>query len=142
MIDEDVTSLNCAGRGKSVPASASPTVLSSKAISKVLGANLLLATGVPSAWCTAGKAGVTTSKNALRNKVGAVTTVAGITTSLIIPIRIRSARGVGAALVVGSAPVLLGIGDDSISVVSKAGRNQHAKNCNGLEHGYLIKKRR
>ena len=136
MVDEDITSLDVGGRSLLVAAGASPAVLGLEAVTKVLGTDLLLAAGVASAGRTTRELGVATSKDALGDKVGAVTTVAGVTAGLATPVGVGSARSVGAALVVGSAPVLLGIGNDSASVVgSKAGCNQHAKDNNGFEHG-------
>ena len=136
MVDEDIANLDVAGRSLLVPAGASPPVSGLEAVTKVLGTNLLLPTRIPSAGCTTGELGVTTSKNALGDKVGTVTSMRAVTASLATPVRIGRAGGVGAALVVGSAPVLLGVGNDSVSVIGcKAGRDQHAKNSDGFEHG-------
>ena len=136
VVDEDITSLDVAGRGLLVAAGASPAVLGLEAVTEVLGTDLLLAAGVTSAGGTTGELGVATSEKALGDEVGAVTTVGAVAASLATPVGVGGAGSVSTALVVGSAPVLLGVGNDSVSVVSsKAGRNQHAKDNNGFEHG-------
>ena len=86
MIDENITSLDVAGRSLLVPAGASPSVLSLEAVTKILSTNLLLPARIPSARSTTRKLSVTTSENALGDKVGTITTVASIPASLAAPV--------------------------------------------------------
>ena len=134
MVDEDIANLDVAGRSLLVPAGASPPVSGLEAVTKVLGTNLLLPTRIPSAGSTARKLGVTTSKKALGDKVGAIPTVPAITASLATPVRIGRAGGVGAALVVGSAPVLLGVVHSSVPIVGEGSREEKSNDTNRFEH--------
>ena len=135
VVDEDITRLDVGGGSLLVAAGAGPAELGLEAVAEVLGADLLLAAGVASAGCTAGEVGVAASDEALGDEVGAVATVGGVAADLAAPVAVGGAGGVGAALVVGGVPPLLGVGDGVVAVVgSKAGGNQHAEDNKGFEH--------
>ena len=134
VVDEDITSLDVAGRCLLVPAGASPSVLSLEAVAKVLGTNLLLPTRIPSAGCTTAEVGMATSKDALGDKVGTVTSMRAVTASLTAPVRVRRAGGVGAALMIGSAPVSPGVVHSSVPVVGEGSCKENGENANGFKH--------
>ena len=137
VVDEDITRLDVGGRGLLVAAGAGPAELGLEAVAEVLGADLLLAAGVASAGCSAREAGVATGNKALGNEVGAVATVGGVAAGLTAPVTVGGAGGVSAALVVGGAPILLGVGNGVVAVVGKAGGNQHTEDNKGFEHFFI-----
>jgi len=121
VVDKNITRADVGRRSLTVAALASPAVLVCKAVTKVLGANLLLAARITTAWATLVQLGVTTSKKALGNKVGTITTVAAVAAVLLTVVGIRSAGLVStAALVVGTVPPGLGIGNGLVTVVGSS----------------------
>ena len=134
MVDENVSGLDIAGRALLITAGASPSVSPSKAITKILSADLLLPTRIPSAGCTTAEVGMATSKDALGDKVGTVTSMRAVTASLTAPVRVRRAGGVGAALMIGSAPVSPGVVHSSVPVVGEGSYKENGENANGFKH--------
>jgi len=135
VIDENITSLDVLGRSLILAAGASPAVSAVETITKILSTDLFLAARITTARATLVQRLVTTSKNALTDKVGAITTVASIAAVLLAPVGPGGARGVGLlAIVVGTIPPLLGISNDSTAVISssKTDKAEKSNNSNSL----------
>ena len=84
VVDENVPRLNVTGRGLFEPAGASPPLPGGKAVTKVLGTDLLLPARIPSAGCSAIEVGMATSNKALGDKVCAVTAVVSIPAGIAV----------------------------------------------------------
>jgi len=133
VVNENITRTDVGGRRLMIAALASPAVLVSKAVTKVLGANFFLAARIATAWTTLVQLRVTTSKKALGDKVGTVTTIVTIAAELITPVGIRSASVVTtAAPVVVAIPPCLGVGNSPVTVVGSSTSCKSKKSNNSL----------
>jgi len=129
VIDENITSLDVAGRSLEIAAGASPAVDLSKAIAEVLGADLLLAARIATAGETLIQVLVTTSKDALADKVCAITVLTTVATVIIAPVRPGSTFIVStAAIMIGTIPPLLGICNYSITIICSSTKAQKSHN--------------
>jgi len=131
VVDENITSPDVGRRGLKIAASALPAVNVMEAIAEVLGTDLLLTARIATAWKTLIQVLVTTSKDALADKVGAITILATVATVIIAPIGPGSALIMSAvAIVVGTIPPLLGISNNIITIVLSGSKTTETKNSN------------
>ena len=141
VIDESITGLDVGGRALKIAAGASPAVDFGEAVTEVLGTDLLLAARVATARKTLVQVLVTTSEDALADKVGAITVLATVAAVVVAPVGIGSALVVSAvAVVVGTVPPLLGISNNSVAVVggSKADKAGKSNNNNSLHPFFFV----
>jgi len=133
VVDEDITREDVAGRLLTIAAGPGPTVLVGKAVTKVLGADFLLAARIATAGSTLVESSVATSKKTLGDKVGAVTTVAAVAAVLTAIVGPWSAALIARrALVVGAVIPGLGIRNSSITVVGSNTSCKGKNSNNGL----------
>ena len=133
VVDEDITRDDVGWGLLVVSTSPGPSVLPRKAVSEVLGTDLLLAARISTARSTLVQGGVATSKKALRDEVGTVTMVAAIVTVFIAVVGPWSAALVArGALVVGLVPPGLGVGDSLVTVVGRDTSSECKKSNNSL----------
>jgi len=141
VVDENITRTDVGRRSLAETAGAGPAVLVGKAVTKVLGTNLLLAARIATARTTLVQMAVATSNKALGNKVGTVTTMALVVAVLTAVVGPRSAGLVTtAALVVGTVPPGLGICNSLVAVVSSSSTSCKGKKSNNSLHVDKIKK--
>jgi len=141
VIDENITSLDVGWRSLVLATGASPAMSAMETITKILSAHFLLAARITTARTTLIQSLVTTSKEALTDKVGTITTIAAIVAVLTAPIRPGRARGIRLlAIVVGTIPPFLSISNSSTAVIScsKTAETKKSNKSNCLHFFFLL----
>jgi len=143
VIDKHITRTDVGRRRLVVAADTGPAVDIGKAVAKALGSDFLLATRIATARISLVKIFVATSKKALGNKVGTVTTVAAVAAVLLTVVRPRSAGLVTTvAVVVGTVPPGLGICNRSITIIGSCTSCKSKESNNSLHESIKETKKR